>query len=56
MSLPIDTDIMRMKIQKDMEARHRNELEAKQQEVDRLSENFYESKRQLDVVKTQLDT
>ena len=29
MSLPIDTDIMRMKIQKDIEARHRIELDQK---------------------------
>jgi hypothetical protein len=27
MTLPIDTDIMRMKIQKDIEARHRVEVE-----------------------------
>lgn len=29
MTLPIDTDIMRMKIQKDIEGRHRIELDAK---------------------------
>jgi hypothetical protein len=29
MSLPIDTDIMRMKIQKDIEARHRVEIDHK---------------------------
>ena len=56
MSLPIDADILRMKIQKDMESRHRVELDQKQYEVDRLGEQYYESKRQLDVVKTQLDT
>lgn len=38
MTLPVDTDILRMKIAKDMEARHRIELETKQQEVDRLAE------------------
>lgn len=38
MSLPVDSDIMRMKIAKDMEARHRLELENLQQEVDRISE------------------
>jgi hypothetical protein len=32
------------------------ELDSKQQEVDRLSEQFYEVKRQLDVVKTHLET
>jgi len=56
MSLPIDTDIMRMKIQKDIEARHRVEIDAKQQEVDRMSDQFYETKRQLDVVNVQLET
>ena len=39
-----------------MESRHRVELDQKQYEVDRLGEQYYESKRQLDVVKTQLDT
>ena len=29
LALPVDTDILRMKIAKDMEARHRLELEAK---------------------------
>ena len=56
MSLPIDADILRMKIQKDMESRHRVELDQKQYESDRLGEQYYEVKRQLDVVKTQLDT
>ena len=56
MTLPIDTDIMRMKIQKDIESRHRIEMEQKQHEVDRLGDQFYEAKRQLDVVKVQLDT
>ncbi len=56
MTLPIDTDIMRMKIQKDIETRHRADLDQKQQEVERLSESYYEAKRQLDVVKTQLET
>ncbi|CDW85959.1 UNKNOWN [Stylonychia lemnae] len=56
MTLPIDSDIMRMKIQKDIEGRHRIELDQKQQENERMSEQYYESKRQLEVVKTQLDT
>ena len=29
MQLPIDTDILRMKIQKDIESRHRIEIDAK---------------------------
>jgi len=56
LSLPVDSDILRMKIQKDIEGRHRIELDQKQQETDRLSELYYESKRQLDVLKTQLET
>lgn len=46
MMLPVDTDILRMKIAKDMEARQRLELEARQSEIDRVSELYYESKRQ----------
>lgn len=56
MQLPIDTDILRMKIQKDIESRHRIEIDAKQQEVEKVSEQYYECKRQLDVVKTQMET
>lgn len=56
MTLPIDTDIMRMKIQKDIESRHRVEIEQKQQELERFGEQFYDAKRQLDIVKTQLET
>lgn len=54
-SLPIDTDILRMKIQKDIDSRHRVELDSKQQEIDRLAENFYEAKRQQEILKTQID-
>ena len=52
MTLPIDTDIMRMKIQKDIESRHRVEMEQKQHDLERIGEQFYETKRQLDIVKT----
>ncbi len=45
MALPVDSDIMRMKIQKDIEGRHRIELDQKQQDNDRLSERYYEAKR-----------
>lgn len=56
MTLPIDTDIMRMKLQKDLEARHRVELDSKQQELDRLNEYYYESKRVAEVLKTQIES
>lgn len=55
-SLPIDTDILRMKIQKDIESRHRLELDSKQQEIERLSEHYYESKRQTEILKTQIES
>ena len=42
MALPVDTDILRMKLAKDMEGRHRLEVETKQQECDRLADQFYE--------------
>lgn len=45
LSLPVDTDILRMKIQKDLEARHRIDLEQKINENERLADQFYESKR-----------
>lgn len=45
MQLPMDTDIMRMKIQKDIESRHRIELDQKQQEVDKYQEQYFEAKR-----------
>lgn len=38
MTLPIDTDIMRMKIQKDIEGRHRVEMENKSHELERYGE------------------
>ena len=56
MALPVDTDILRMKIAKDMEARHRIELESKQQEVDRLAEQYYEARRHNEVLKAQIES
>lgn len=56
LSLPVDTDILRMKIQKDLEARHRTDMESKIQENERLSDQFYEAKRQLDIMRTQYES
>ena len=55
MALPVDTDILRMKLAKDMEARHRLEVETKQQECDRLADQYYEQKRQNEVLKAQIE-
>lgn len=52
MTLPVDTDILRMRIQKDLESKFRYELETRQGELDRTSDAFYESRRQLEIVKT----
>ena len=52
----MDTDILRMKIQKDLEARHRIDIDTKVQENERLSDQFYEAKRQLDIFRTQLES
>ena len=56
LTLPVDTDILRMKIQKDLEARHRIDIDTKVQENERLSDQFYEAKRQLDIFRTQLES
>ena len=55
LALPIDTDILRMKIQKDLEARHRIEVEEKIGENEKLMDQFYEGKRQLDILRTQFE-
>lgn len=55
MVLPIDTDIIRMRVQKDMEGRFRMELETKHLEMERMTEAYYECKRQMDIYKTTLE-
>jgi len=45
LTLPVDTDILRMKIQKDLESRHRIDIESKVSENERLQDHYYESKR-----------
>ncbi len=55
MVLPIDTDILRMRVTKDIEARFRLELETKTIELEKITDSFYECKRQLEIVKTTLE-
>ena len=45
MQLPIDTDILRMRLAKDLEAKYRYELESKMQQLERTSDSLYETKR-----------
>ena len=55
MSLPIDTDILRMRVQKDLEGRFRMDLETKMLELDKMTDAFYECKRQLEIYRTLLE-
>jgi hypothetical protein len=45
MVLPIDTDILRMRVTKDIEARFRLELESKTLELEKAMDSYYECKR-----------
>jgi hypothetical protein len=55
MVLPVDSDILRMRIQKEVEAKYRYELETRQGELERVSDAFYESRRQLEIIKAALE-
>ena len=54
--LPVDQDILRMRIQKDLENKYRFELDSKAMELDKVSENYFETKRLYEVSKTQLES
>ena len=45
MKLPIDTDILRMKIQKDLENRHRVEIDQRIGEMEKVTDAYHEVKR-----------
>ena len=45
MVLPVDTDILRMRVTKDIEARFRLEIETRGIELDKMTEAYYETKR-----------
>lgn len=51
MQLPIDTDILRMRIHKDIEAKFRFELQNKHQQLELTSDQLFETKRQLELLK-----
>ena len=55
MVLPIDTDILRMRVQKDVEAKYRIELETRGLELEKMTEVYYESKRQMEIYRTSLE-
>jgi len=55
MTLPIDTDILRMRVQKDIENKFRVEFETKIMELDKMTDAYYECKRQLEIYRTSLE-
>lgn len=55
MVLPVDTDILRMRVQKDVEAKYRIELETRGMELEKMTEAYYESKRQMEIYRTSLE-
>lgn len=55
MVLPIDTEILRMRIQKDLENRFRMELEARALELEKMSDAYYECKRHMEIYRTSLE-
>jgi len=52
MQLPVDQDILKMRIQKDLENKYRFEIESKSDELDRVNELYFETKRLLEAAKT----
>ena len=56
MHLPVDQDILRMRIQKDLENKYRFEIDSKTLELDKLSESYFEVKRLHELSKTSLES
>jgi hypothetical protein len=55
MVVPMDTEMLRIKLLKEIETPHRITLESKQNEIEKLAENLYEIRRQHDILKTQFE-
>jgi hypothetical protein len=55
MQLPVDQDILRMRIQKDMENKYRFDIDSKTTELDKISENYFEVKRLHELSKTNIE-
>ena len=56
MQLPVDQDILRMRIQKDLENKYRFEIDSKTSELDKVSETYFEVKRLHELAKTNIDS
>lgn len=55
MVMPVDTDILRMRIQKDLESRYRIEIETRNLELDKMTDAYYECKRHMELYKGSLE-
>jgi hypothetical protein len=55
MTLPIDNEIIKMRVQKDIDGRYRMELETRALELERMTDAYYDVKRQLEIFKTSLE-
>ena len=53
MQLPVDQDILRMRVQKDLENKYRFDIDSKTMELDKVSESYFETKRLYELAKTQ---
>ena len=51
----LDHDMIRIKIINELEMPHRQQIESKDHEINRLHDQIYELKRQLDISNTKLD-
>jgi hypothetical protein len=51
MQIPIDTDILKMRLAKDLEQKYRFELDNRLAELERATDSLFETKRQLDLIK-----
>ena len=52
----VDNDMMRIKVINELEGPHRQALEAKQQEIDRLQDQVYELKRIVEITNSKYDS
>ena len=51
----LDNDMLRIKIINELELPHRQQLEAKQVEIDEMNQQVFEYKREVELMKAQLE-
>lgn len=47
--------MLRIKIINELEIPHRNQMDSKQEEIERMQESVYEFKRQIDILNSRLE-